>query len=68
VLGTFKEFAMMDVNVGAAERFLRVGAGASLMLATALGWIGLWGFLGVVPLLTGLAGYCPLYTVIHRSH
>ena len=57
----------MAMNVGLAERLLRVGVGAALMLAAGLGWIGMWGFIGLVPLLTGLAGYCPIYTIFRRG-
>lgn len=57
----------MSMNVGTTERLLRVGAGTALILAAGLGWIGPWGFIGLVPLLTGLVGYCPLYTVLRRK-
>jgi hypothetical protein len=57
----------MAMNVGTTERLLRVGVGAALILAAGLGWIGLWGFIGLVPLLTGLAGYCPIYSIFRRG-
>lgn len=57
----------MAMNVGTTERLLRVGVGAALILSAGLGWIGLWGFIGLVPLLTGLAGYCPIYSVFRRG-
>ena len=57
----------MAMNVGTTERLLRVGFGAALTLAAGFGWIGLWGFIGLVPLLTGLAGYCPIYTLFRRG-
>jgi fatty acid desaturase len=54
----------MSVNEGRADRIIRVALGLLLIALvfvgprTALGWIG------VIPLLTGLVGFCPLYRVI----
>jgi len=48
-------------NVGGIDRILRVVLGVLLILATALGFIGAWGWIGVVPLMTGLLRSCPLY-------
>ncbi len=48
-------------NVGLLDRALRVSAGMLLVALAAGGTIGFWGYLGVVPLLTGVAGNCPLY-------
>ncbi len=53
----------MKSNVGGLDRGLRVAAGAGLLIATAFGAIGLWGLVGLVPLVTGLFGYCPLYSL-----
>lgn len=55
---------MMTKNVGSADRALRVAAGLVLIALAAMGNIGWWGFIGVVPLLTGLAGTCPAYTLL----
>ena len=44
----------MKVNVGSADRVLRIVAGAVLIGLAATGTVGLWGYLGVVPLATGL--------------
>lgn len=51
----------MDLNVGKADRTLRIAAGAALVVASALGFISPLGYVGLVPLLTGLVGYCPVY-------
>ena len=51
----------MKVNVGSADRALRIVGGAVLIGLDATGTIGLWGFLGVVPLATGLFRFCPAY-------
>ena len=48
-------------NVGGVDRIARIVVGALLLLATILGLIGAWGWLGIVPLATGLLKTCPLY-------
>lgn len=54
----------MKVNVGGIDRVLRIVVGLALIALTLLGYIGMWGWIGVVPLATGLIGFCPLYTLI----
>ena len=54
----------MKTNEGTLDRALRVVAGLALIGLAATGTVGAWGYLGVVPLLTGAVGYCPLYTVL----
>jgi sulfite exporter TauE/SafE len=60
------------MNVGMIDRALRVVAGIAL-IAFALGYIfpgtgWNWvGWIGVVPILTGTLGWCPLYTVLGLS-
>ncbi|EOG4616571.1 DUF2892 domain-containing protein [Pseudomonas aeruginosa] len=54
----------MKSNVGGIDRVLRVVAGIVLIALAATNTVGWWGWLGVVPLLTGLAGSCPLYTLL----
>lgn len=53
----------MKVNVGGADRILRIVVGLALILLVLSGQIGAWGWLGVVPLATGLFRMCPLYSV-----
>lgn len=48
-------------NVGSVDRVIRVVAGASLMGASVFGAIGPWGWIGIVPLATGLFRFCPVY-------
>ncbi len=48
-------------NVGGIDRIARIVVGALLLLATVLGLIGAWGWIGIVPLATGLLKTCPLY-------
>ncbi len=54
-------------NVGLLDRALRIGAGMLLVALATRGTIGFWGYLGVVPLLTGVAGNCPLYALFGFS-
>ena len=54
----------MKVNVGGADRILRIVVGLALILLALSGQIGAWGWIGVVPLATGLFRMCPLYTVL----
>ena len=57
----------MKSNVGGIDRILRIAAGVALIGATLAGAIGPWGWLGVVPLATGLINFCPLYSVLGFS-
>lgn len=54
----------MKVNEGTLDRGLRVVAGLTLIALAATGTVGVWGWIGVVPLLTGAVGMCPLYSVL----
>ncbi|NRR31648.1 DUF2892 domain-containing protein [Oxalobacteraceae bacterium] len=53
----------MHANVGNTDRALRVAAGLALVLGSVSGLIGAWGWIGVVPLLTGALRYCPAYAI-----
>lgn len=54
----------MKTNEGNLDRMLRVGAGLLLIGLAVTGQVGAWGYIGVVPLLTGAVGLCPLYTLL----
>ncbi len=54
----------MNKNVGGIDRILRIVVGAALIVAAATGTVGLWGYIGVLPLLTGLVGWCPPYALL----
>jgi len=51
-------------NEGAADRVLRVVVGLGLLSLVFVGPQAPWGWIGVVPLVTGLIGSCPLYTLL----
>lgn len=54
----------MKCNAGGIDRGVRVVAGLALIGLTLTGTIGVWGWIGVVPLLTGIIGFCPVYTLL----
>ncbi len=54
-------------NEHALDRALRVALGVALLAIAFVGPKTPWGFLGVVPLATGLLGSCPLYTLLGFS-
>lgn len=59
--------SLLTTNEHPVERVVRVVLGLGLIAGAALGSIGAWGYIGVVPLLTGLVGSCPLYSVFGMS-
>jgi len=60
-----KEF--FKTNEGTVDRVLRIVVGIVLLSLTVLGPKTSWGLVGLVPLATGLAGTCPLYSVFGLS-
>ena len=54
----------MTVNVGTIDRTIRIIAGLALIVLAFTGTIGLWGYIGIVFLLTGLFRVCPAYSLI----
>ncbi|HRC59364.1 MAG: DUF2892 domain-containing protein [Propionivibrio sp.] len=57
----------MKANVGGLDRILRIAVGIVLIALAAMGVVGVWGWIGVVPLLTGLIGWCPAYPLLGIS-
>ena len=51
----------MKANVGTVDRAIRIIVGLGLITATLMGAIGPWGWLGLVPLATGVLRFCPAY-------
>ena len=50
----------MKINVGGADRVVRIVAGVAI-IAAGVAFKSWWGAIGAVPLLTGLIGWCPAY-------
>ena len=57
----------MKINVGTIDRVLRIVAGLVLIALAATGTVGWWGYIGVVPLLTGIFRFCPAYPLLGVS-
>ncbi len=57
----------MKANVGGIDRILRIVVGLVLITLAATGTVGVWGWIGVVPLLTGLFRWCPAYPLLGMS-
>ena len=54
----------MPCNEGKIDRLLRIVVGLAVLSLVFVGPQTAWGWIGVVPLLTGLVGYCPAYSLI----
>ena len=54
----------MTRNVGGIDRTLRILLGLVLIALAATGTVGWWGWLGLLPLATGLMGWCPPYALL----
>jgi hypothetical protein len=53
----------MKANVGGIDKILRIIAGLVLIGLAIMGIGAPWTWIGVVPLATGLMGWCPVYTL-----
>ena len=58
---------LLKVNEHPIERVLRVGLGLALIGLAATGSVGMWAYVGIVPLATGLIGSCPIYSLLGIS-
>jgi hypothetical protein len=58
---------MFKCNVGGAERIVRVVFGAAILSLAFWGPRSPWAFLGLVPIITGALGHCPVFTMIGVS-
>jgi hypothetical protein len=54
----------MKCNVGGIDRVLRITVGLALVGLAASNMVGAWGWIGVIPLATGLFRFCPLYPIV----
>ena len=58
---------LLPRNEHSIERVIRVALGLALLSLTVVGPQTMWGLVGLVPLLTGAVGSCPLYTLFGIS-
>jgi len=56
--------AMFKANVGTADRVVRIVFGLVLLSLAFVGPKTPWGWIGILPVLTGLISFCPLYALI----
>ncbi len=54
----------MECNSGGIDRVLRVILGLALVALAATGKVGMWGWIGLILLLTGVIGFCPAYALL----
>jgi hypothetical protein len=54
----------MKLNIRSADRVVRIAAGLVLIGLAVSGSVGPWGYIGIVPLLTGLIRFCPAYSLL----
>lgn len=57
----------MKTNIHPIERGLRIAIGLFLMSLTFWGPSSAWFLLGIIPVATGLSGWCPMYTMLRIS-
>ncbi len=57
----------MNINVGYLDRIVRIAVGALLIILALTQVIGWWGYIGIVPLLTGVFRFCPVYSLFNIS-
>ena len=54
----------MNTNVGGIDKILRIIIGLVLLSLVFIGPQTAWGWIGIVPLATGLINWCPLYSLL----
>jgi len=54
-------------NIGSTDRWVRIVLGIGLLALVFMGPRTPWGYLGLIPFITGIVGYCPLYHVFGRK-
>ena len=58
----------LSTNEGGTDRIIRIVVGLGALCLTQVGPATAWGYIGLMPLLTGLAGICPLYSILGISN
>lgn len=57
----------MNSNLGQADRLLRLIAGIALIALSLTGVIGIWGWIGIIFVVTALINFCPIYRLLGIS-
>jgi ABC-type polysaccharide/polyol phosphate export permease len=58
---------MFKTNVGSVDRLLRIVLGVILIALVFVGPKTPWGWIGIIPLVTGLLRTCPVYSILGAS-
>ena len=58
---------LLPRNEGTVDRAVRVLAGIAILSLAFIGPKSAWGYIGIVPIVTGLLGSCPAYTLFGLS-
>ncbi len=54
----------MQCNVGGLDRILRITVGVFLVILAITNVIGAWGWIGLIPMATGIFRFCPAYPLL----
>lgn len=54
----------MTINEGTTDRIVRVITGLVILSLAFIGPKTAWGYVGLIPIATGLVGYCPAYSLL----
>ena len=57
----------MKKNIGGVERIVRVVVGIGILALAFVGPKSPWAYLGILPIVTGLVGWCPPYSLLGIS-
>jgi hypothetical protein len=67
LISYIKEDHIMKKNIGSVERMVRIIAGTAIISLAFVGPQSAWACLGIIPLATGLVGWCPPYALFGFS-
>ena len=54
----------MKLNIGSMEKVIRIVGGIVLIALAYTETLGMWAYIGVIPLVTGLMGWCPIWSLL----
>lgn len=57
----------MKNNIGTLDRAARIVVGILLIGLTLMGTVGAWGWVGILPIVTGIVRFCPAYRLLGIS-
>ena len=54
----------MKANVGSLDKIIRIIVGRALIVLAYTGTLGVWAYIGIIPLVTALMGWCPIWSIL----